>query len=267
MPVRVELGERAGEPLRHRQAPQRMELDHDVHAVADGLADLGERFERGIELGRRDVPAGRALGGDVEGPDLHAGDALLEQRQGKLVGAMQEGFEVLVGTLLVADAPVGDGLAALVADVLVARAGVVDADAIAAPAAQRLADRPADRLAEQIPQRDVDRRVAARLHAGAAPAEIVDEALVDRLDLDRVAADQLGRGALMDVGLDGSGAHEGLAEAGQTLVGPQPDPDEVGEFAQPDGLDGGDLHASRRLACRRGWPRRWPPRPDPANRS
>src|SRR5688572_26182592 len=114
---------------------------------------------------------------------------------------MQEGFEVPVGTLLVADAPVGDGLAALVADVLVTCAGVVDADAIAAPAAQRLADRPADRLAEQIPQRDVDRRVAACLHAGAAPAEIVDEALVDRLDLDRIAAHELGRGALMDVGL------------------------------------------------------------------
>src|SRR5262249_15199588 len=137
----------------------------------------------------------------------------------------------------------GDGLAALVADVLVAGAGVVDTDAIAAPAAQRLADRPADRLAEQVPQRDVDRRVAARLHTGAAPAEIVDEGPVDRLDLDRIAADQLGRRALVDIGLDRGRAHEGLAETGQPLVGPETDPDEVGELAQPDGLDGGDLHA------------------------
>src|SRR5262245_27374268 len=114
---------------------------------------------------------------------------------------MQEGLQILVGALLVADAPVGDGLAAFVADVLVARAGVVDADAIAATAAKRLAYRPSDRLAEQVPQGDIDRRIAARLDARAAPAEIVDQATVDRFDLDGVAADQLGSGTLVDVGL------------------------------------------------------------------
>ena len=37
------------------------------------------------------------LGVRIERPDLHAGDALLEQRLRQLVGAMQEGVEVLVG--------------------------------------------------------------------------------------------------------------------------------------------------------------------------
>ncbi len=74
-----------------------MQLDHDVHAVADRVADLAERLERLLELGRADVVAARALGGEVERPDLHARDALLEQALRELVGAVEEGVEVLVG--------------------------------------------------------------------------------------------------------------------------------------------------------------------------
>ena len=95
---------------------------------------------------------------------------------GKLVGAMKEGFQVLVGSLCFAEAPVGDRLAA-VADVPVAGAGVVDPLCVrgSPPSARRPAGRG---LAEQIPQRDVDRRVAARFHACRAPAEIIDQALL-----------------------------------------------------------------------------------------
>ena len=46
---------------------------------------------------------------------------------------------------------------ARVSNVFVARAGVVDADGIARPAAQQLADRATHGATENIPQRDVDR--------------------------------------------------------------------------------------------------------------
>ena len=39
------------------------------------------------------------FGERIERPDLHAGDALLEQRLRELVGAVQEGVEVLVRAL------------------------------------------------------------------------------------------------------------------------------------------------------------------------
>ena len=108
-----------------------MELDHDVHAVADRAADLAERLERLVELGGADVEAARRLGGVVERPDLHAGDALAEQALGQLVGAVQERVEVLVrpGPVVLRQAPVVGQLAAVLAHVAVAGAGVVGADA------------------------------------------------------------------------------------------------------------------------------------------
>jgi len=54
------------------------------------LRILANGSKRGLELGRRDVPSAGAFGGDVKGPDLHAGDALVEERMGELVGAMQK---------------------------------------------------------------------------------------------------------------------------------------------------------------------------------
>ena len=93
--------------LRHRQAPQAVELDHDVH-----LRRRPRRGSCGTAPARRpgrpaDVLAVAALGREVERPDLHAGDALLQQRLGQFVGAVQETLEVLVGPALLADAPVG----------------------------------------------------------------------------------------------------------------------------------------------------------------
>ncbi len=68
----------------------------------------------------------------IERPDLHPGDALEEQVAGQLVGVVEERIEVLVRPLVPAEAPVHHGLAALVADVAVARARVVRADRVAA---------------------------------------------------------------------------------------------------------------------------------------
>jgi hypothetical protein len=65
--------------LRGRQAPQRMELHHDVHAIADRRANLAERLESFLQIGARDVLPVARFSERIEWPDLHPGDALLEQ--------------------------------------------------------------------------------------------------------------------------------------------------------------------------------------------
>lgn len=52
MPVGIEGLEFAREPAGHGEAPQRVKLHHDVHAVADGRADFSEWLERLVKLGR-----------------------------------------------------------------------------------------------------------------------------------------------------------------------------------------------------------------------
>ena len=217
---------------------------------ADRAADPAERLQRGVELGRTYVEPAGALGRDVERPDLHPGDALLEQRQCELVGAVQERVEVLVGAGGGADVPVGHRLRTRVAYVLVAGAGVVDADRVARASAQHVGDRPAVDLAEEVPQRDVDRRVAARLDACAAPAEVVRQRGVDRLDPQRVAADELRRDGLVQIRFHGGRAHERLAEADRPLVGVEAHPQQVPELAEAQRLQRGDLHG--RASLRRG---------------
>ena len=76
---------------------QSVQFDHDVHAIADRAADLAKRLQRLIEFLGADVVAAPALGREVERPDLHAGDALLEQAVRQLVGPVQERIEILVG--------------------------------------------------------------------------------------------------------------------------------------------------------------------------
>ena len=80
----------AADPLGRGQIPERMELDHDVHAIADRLADLAEGLQRPVEIGVGDVAALAGRGISVEGPDLHAGDALLEQARSKLIGPVRK---------------------------------------------------------------------------------------------------------------------------------------------------------------------------------
>src|SRR6185295_7712931 len=112
----------------------------------------------------RKVLSIRGLGMRIERPDLHAGDALLEQRLRQLVGAMQEGLEVLVGPLrLAVESPVPGVLSAGGADVAVARARVVGAYPFAARAAEQLIERLLADLAVKVPQREVESRGGARL--------------------------------------------------------------------------------------------------------
>src|SRR5687768_6247863 len=57
---------------------QRVELDHDVHAVAHGRTDLPEGLERLLQVFQGDVQPVRGLGVRIERPDLHGADALFE---------------------------------------------------------------------------------------------------------------------------------------------------------------------------------------------
>ena len=112
----------------------------------------------------KQVAAGR-FGKWVEWPDLHTRDALVEEAPGEVVGAMQKRIQVLIRAGFVdrREPPVVHCLFAPGADIAIAGARVVDADAIAACTPQELVDGLTSDLAEQIPQRQVDSGVAATL--------------------------------------------------------------------------------------------------------
>ena len=155
-----------------------------------------------VELGAGDVVPARRLGGMVEGPDLHAGDALLQQRVGELVGTVEEGVEVLVGPGVCCPGPSSRLLQTGVADVLVARTGIVGADALARAPAQELDHGLVGGLAPEVLERDVDRRGRPRLHARAAEAQIAVELLGDLIDRERVLAQDAGGHDLVQERLD-----------------------------------------------------------------
>ena len=82
---------------RRRQLPQRVVLEHDVDALADGGADRLDQPDRAAEILRVDVLAGARQRVGVERPDLHRGDAVLEQRERELARALVLRGEVVVG--------------------------------------------------------------------------------------------------------------------------------------------------------------------------
>ena len=135
-----------------------MELDHDVHAITDCLANLLERLDCLLHFGGRDVESAVLLRRRIERPDLHRGDSAFEQAFRQCVGAIHEGVKILEGTLTLADVPVRYGTDIARANVAVARAGVVDPKLVATQSPQHLVDRLLAHLAEDVPQRDVDRR-------------------------------------------------------------------------------------------------------------
>jgi hypothetical protein len=150
----------SSDPFGGGQVPQGMKLDHDIHLVADGVADFGEWLQRAVQVGARDIGAVRSLGICVEGPDFHPGDALLQQAFGQFIGTVQERVQVFVraGRGLRIQAPVFRRLSGFLAHVAIAGAGVVCADPFARQPAQQLVNGLAGRLAENVPQRDVDGR-------------------------------------------------------------------------------------------------------------
>src|SRR5262249_43074886 len=95
-PRRLVVLERTCDPDRTRQVPERVELDHQLDAVADRLAHLAKRLDALAQILERDRLAARGLRVRIEWPDLHAGDALLEQALGERSRIGQEPVEVLV---------------------------------------------------------------------------------------------------------------------------------------------------------------------------
>ena len=244
-PERLELLQRAHEALRRRQAPQPVQLDHDVHGRADGAADLAERLQAAVQVPRCDVGAAARLGVRIEWPDLHGRDVLAQQVGRELVGPGEEGVEVLIGALRAAQAPVVDALLGLLADVPVARTGVVDGDVVPARAAKKLVQWPARGVPQDVPQCDVHRGAPARLCAAARIADVARERRGVPLDVERVLAEQVRRGRLVDVRLDGPAAQERFPEADDALVGADLDPEDVGELPQAQRLNLDDLHNAR----------------------
>jgi hypothetical protein len=108
-----------------------------------------------------------------------------------------------------------------------------------------LGDRLARRFAEEIPQRDVDRRIAAHFRAAGGKAEIAGQIAGDAIDGERIAADQFGRRRFVNIGFDGAGAHECLAESDKALVRMHAHPKKIGMFVDADGFEFDDLHLRR----------------------
>ena len=159
---------------------------------------------------------------------------------------MQKSLEILVRSALLADMPIGHALRAGIADIFITRAGIVDADLVTRPPAQHIANRLAMGFAEKIPQRNIHCRIAACLGACRTPAEIEARQIgIDRLDLQRVAAQHFRSNGFMQIGLDRLGAHKGLAQPDHTFVGMQPHKDDIAEFLEPQGFQCRDFHERR----------------------
>jgi hypothetical protein len=145
---------------------------------------------------------------------------------------VKEGVEILERAFGFAiQAPVPSALAARGADVAVARAGVVGTHAAAARAPEHLVKRLAAHLAVQVPQRDVEGRGGARLHAGSPPAEIAGQAARQGFDFQWIAPEHPWRHILVDISLHALRRVARFSEADQALVGVHPQPQEVGKLA------------------------------------
>ena len=206
---------------------------------------LLERLQGRLQLRGGDGHAVVLDGGRVEGPDLHGRDALLQQAFGDGVGLGHEAVQVFIGAGRRIEVPGRDGLDVVRPHIAVARAGVVDALLRAAQPAQHLVHRLLAHLAEQVPQRDVDGGCRAVLHARAGLRHgQVQHLAMQRLDVQRVPAQQAPGEGIVQVRLDCARAIESLAQADHPGVRMHAHPDDVGELAGPQCLDGRDLHAA-----------------------
>jgi hypothetical protein len=154
--------------------------------------------------------------------------------------------------LCASSAPVVHRLPGPVSHVAVARAGVVDADPLAARAAQELVEGLAGGAAPKVPEGDVHGGAAAGLRATADRPEVrrLPQRAGVPLDLQWVTPEQVGGGGLVDVALHRLRAEEGLAESHQAVVGLDADPQQVGELAEPQRVDLDDLHYLENLFSR-----------------
>ncbi|CCF21430.1 protein of unknown function [Pseudorhizobium banfieldiae] len=241
MPEGLVWLERLGDLHRRQELPHGVKLHHDVDLIADSLADLFERLEGELQVRHRDILAARLFCGCIEGPDLHRGYAVREQRFRQLVGAVQEAVQVVVGGAS-GEAVVCGRLACILLDVFSAGAGVVGADLFAAEATEQLGDRLVRHLAEDIPKCDVKGRIPSDLCAGRPEAEIAHQFVRQEIDLQRVAADDAWRDVFVHIAFHRLRAEECLPEPGDAFVGVDEDPEEIAALGDAHGFEPGDLH-------------------------
>ena len=184
------------------------------------------------------MPAAR-LGIGVERPDLHAGDALLQQAQRQLAGPVEKGVEILIRSLGLVrhlrQSPVADLLLGAVSHVAVAGAGVVDADRsrLGHPAVGKLAGRPG-------PSRSQRAMSTAELPRISTPPEDSRRSHRARGRAGRSAGGPCRSGtARRSRGRTPRppGAEEGLPEPHEPLIGVDPHPDQVRKLLQPERFD------------------------------
>src|SRR5690606_28353521 len=92
-PVRPELRHLAQQALGAAEGPEAVELEVDLDRVADLVADGPEDPQAVPQIGSMRPPA--RLGGEIERPDLHPGDALLDEIAREHRGLVEEGPQVL----------------------------------------------------------------------------------------------------------------------------------------------------------------------------
>ena len=225
--VHVEAGVHVGRDVDARARRGRHHLDQADHAVVLELA--GGRVERVlVEAG--DLAAGMAVGVDIE-VDLQRGEAAFED----VIDDPLDLVEVHAGL----DLAIG-----------------IDADLVAELAAEEFVDRDLQRLPLEVEERDLDAGQRGDQRAGKAALEHQAAARLfeDRVDRERIAADQAGR-QILDDGDRLVAAMNAFAQAGHTGVGFHPDPK---VHAMPRGrrrLHCRDLH---RLALPTATRTRWP---------
>ena len=223
-----------------------MHLDHEVHLRAHRRADALEDAQTFLDLGVGDAHPAVGEGCAVEGPDLHAGDALGQKIAREALGFVLEGVQVVERLQrTVAPEPGVDILRARLLHIVRAGAGVVDADGVAgAPAEQGMQGQPGV-LAQAVPQRHVECRGGAHLGAGRRVADrVTRELAVDGADAGGVAAEHQRRDDFMQEGVDRAGREEGLAQAGDPRVRLDDQPQQVVVVAGADRFERGNVHAS-----------------------
>ena len=229
-PVHAQRLDGPGDLQRRAEVPDRVQLQHDVHRIADGLADLRDHGDPGAEVRGRDViPLGRRRVG-IERPDLHRADALVEQLPGELGRPVDGQLQVFVGlrrpvgrqqAVLGGGPPIGrPERAARRAPVSGSRAGVVDARRWPGGAAQQVRDRAVHGLTADIPQGQVYGRQAASLGARPLIPEKGPGKLVPVLaNQERILPHQVRRDRLVDVRGHRRRPDARLAEPDDALVG------------------------------------------------
>ncbi|MNV52401.1 hypothetical protein D3C71_1444900 [compost metagenome] len=220
-----------------------MELDHDIDFVANGLADLLEGFERRLQIGRRDILTLGLFRRLVEWPDLHRRDAFGKQRFRQFVGAVQEAVQVII--VLAGRKPViGRRLPRRLLDIFGARAGIVGADFLARKTAEQLRDRLASHFAENVPERDVEGGIAAHFRTRRTEADIAHQFLRQKIDRQRIAADDTRDDIFVDIAFHRFGPEKGLPQSGNALIGVDQNPEQVAPLGDTHRLQLGDLHVS-----------------------